>query len=192
MKLGAIFVDLIVILFQVSKVISAVIAQFKPFFDAAAALASFLANKYTVAILTAIAAVLAFEGILTIASLALGKLAGALIAVATGFGTSYLPQISKAISMTWGFVAAANGLYATLARLAVVAGGLGILLAGGSMLVGGALESMSQPTGGGGAARTGPGGGDIIVQGDVREREMDRIQDIAGNQAQREMDFGGS
>jgi hypothetical protein len=194
MNLGAILVDLIVILFEISKTISFVIAQFKPFFDVATALVSLLANKWTVAVLTAIGAVLALEAALTVLGAAYAGITALAGASATAIAAKYLPAIAKAITGTWAWVTAANALYATLARLAVVAGGIGILLAGGSMLIGGAMDSMSGPNGRGGnrPMQQGPGGGDIIVQGDVREREMDRIQDIAGNTAQREMDFGGS
>lgn len=187
--LVGIFIEFIVILFNVAQTISFALAQFRPLVDIVAFAASALNNQFIVALLTALGAVLLLEGALSALFIAHSKVIGATIASSMATIKNYIPSIIKAANATWSWVTAVTGLQAALRGL-LVATGIGALLVGGGLLVQGAMNSMSGPTGrGGGGGMQSPGGTQIVVQGDMGRREADRVRDIASGAAQDEMDF---
>jgi ABC-type multidrug transport system permease subunit len=188
MRLGAILVDLVVILFNVSKTISFVIAQFGFVFDILMALSNFLTNKFVVGILTVISTFLLMEAAIGAIVAGLGALFGLMTGgtIASAFGT-ILTYVGAAIWKFTMLAYAIGGVKAALAGLAL--GALGAIAVGGFALHQGskAIQRMSGPSGGGSTSVD----NSITIEGSVGQREMDRLRDMSGREARKEMDFAG-
>lgn len=167
-------------LLKISMVVVAVLAAFSPLLEILDPLVDMITNKYVAGIITAIITSLALTTAVTSLAAALKGLTFAAVA----------NKILSFLGTVWAAITGLRQLIVTLGALrgALVMTGIGLL----SVLAGmAAMEAMEGPgTGGGGGPRgRRAAGGDIIIQGDVREREMDRLMDEVPRQAQSEDDI---
>jgi hypothetical protein len=191
-KIGSILVDFAVILFNVFKTITFVVANFKAFFDVLAAATNILGGKVASSFLTFIAILFVAEAALLAMSASLGVLQGGLLATAAAALSSYVPHVTKAITITWQFVAAANSLAGALLRVAAVSG-VGLLLAAaGSAAVGQLSQGVQSRVSRSTTPQAGTNNTIINVEGDVGRREADRILDEVGPTAQNEMSISAA
>jgi hypothetical protein len=188
--IGRLFVSAIVIIYNLAKAVTFLIAQFGFFIEMAAVLTGFLSNKWVVAFLTAVTTALLLEAALTAIASAYAAVQAGIVATAIATFKSYMPAVTSAIAQTWAWVTAVSGLNAALRATLLLAGGIGAAWAIGTMATG-ALDSMSGPRAG--AAGTNVGGGRgggtyINIQGDVKKEEMDRLLDRMPDEANDEYD----
>lgn len=186
-ELAEILLGVVVSIFNVAKSITFIVAQFGFLIDALVFLTSLLDNDFIVILGT----MLTTAYLLGFAFESLGVI---MAAVANGAIAGYIGKVVSAVAATWQWVWATNALASSLLRLAAVTGA-GLLIAGAGLA---AAESLSPPSGGRGAgfgsgSRSGgaPGGSttNITINGDVREREMDRVLDEIGPGSRNEMNM---
>ena len=170
MKLGKILGDVIFVIFLLSRAVSFAISTFQPLFDIIVMVTEWLSNKYLAAILAGV-----MGGLL---------LAGALWAV---FGALSAIAGSAVAGVIWGLVTGAWSLTAVLGvvlvKLYMIISALSTIhLLTGAAFVLGALAvgklaydefNSGRPQASGGA---GGGGNTIIVNGDVRNREYQKMK----------------
>lgn len=192
--IAQLFLSAIVTIYNLAKAVTFVVAQFGFLLRAFEIVTGFLSNKWVVAFLTAVTTALLLNA--AISSLITGyyALQAGIVATAISTVSKYIPSVVTAISATWGWVTAVNGLNAALRGLLVLTGALGAAWAIGTMATG-AMESMSGPqpgAAGTGVSSTGRGGTTINIQGDVRKKEMNRILDEVPSETRTEMNTANS
>ena len=188
-RLGAIIVDLLLIIYNLSKAVSFALSFFKPLFDIFTAISNVVGSRMTSAILAAVAAMfsLYYIGSSVAAMLAAIKA----LAIAQAFWTAV-----TAVGSLMGALGALSGvlsvILAKMLSLNLLTGGL--LLAAGLVVGGIAYKSMgsagsaSESLGGGnvpasGFGRSSPapagagGGTQIIFNGPVGDKEYQRLKD---------------
>lgn len=183
-NMAELLLDVIVIIFNLSKTVTFVVSAFEPLFAIIAGITNFLANKFVVTVLTTLATILALEGTLALAAIAFTKLQAASMAAAASWVTNLIPSLTKAMGHLAAFIGLTESATFSWLRLAAVTGA-GLLIAGGGILAAEAVsDSMTPPSG---AGQRQIGGTTVInVEGDMRKREVDRIVDEMGPQTRRE------
>lgn len=106
-----------------------------------------------------------------------------------------VPQLISVAVGIWEIYTATNSLNAALSTLRSILStlGIGLVMAGIGLAANEVLVADNPgPSGTGGGGSGGPGGTYINIEGDVREREMDRLRDVSGGAAKTEIDFNES
>jgi len=187
MDLGAVFIQLAQIAYNVSMAIGRIIAALRPLFAALAGLSNLLQNDLVMGLLTfiAVSSMIAYSVGKTI--MVIWGLYSALTAVAQMLafigGGSILAGITTFFSTLWSYITATIiALYemstaAAIAATALAATGVGALVVGAGVAAGGVMSSMATkgPSGGGGYGGPGPsrmGGGKEVVYNDQRTYEI--------------------
>ncbi|WP_281193729.1 hypothetical protein [Halorubrum sp. F4] len=183
--LTTIFIDLIVVLYNVSKAASFIITVFRPVFDLFAWFSGFLNNEFILGLLRLIATYY----LLRVAIVAAGRAWTWFIGLQfVSWAKALIAGVFASIKAIWAWVTAVNG--AKLAWRAFLAStGLGLLLVGGSLLAEGAVRGISNvgstgsaPSVGGGSpygmgAGGGGGGTQINIYGNVGNSEYQKLAD---------------
>ncbi|QRV15021.1 hypothetical protein JMJ58_19255 [Haloterrigena salifodinae] len=181
--LANIFVDLIVILYNVSKAASFVVSVFRPVFDLFAWFSNFLNNEFILGLLRLIGIYYA----LRFAIIGAGRALVWLTSLSAAKWAAYLGKVMIAsIAHIYSWITAVNG--AKMAWRAFLAStGLGLLLVGGSFLAEGVMKSVSDvgktgpapSVGGNDAYAMGGGGGgtQINIYGNVGNSEYQKLKD---------------
>lgn len=171
-KLGRIFVDLIRIIFDLSKIVAFTAAQFEPLINIIKQITGFLSNRLAIAFLT-------FASVAFIGTLAVLELTAALTtAQIAGLG-GFLTGIYANITAMWQWVASTWAQVAALSALqkALIATGIGAV----AVLAGMAVNELLAGTRPSGRLQGGRSvNNNITIQGDVGRREMHQLKDYYG------------
>lgn len=164
--------DLFGAIFNLAVIAGFVIGRFGFLLEILDVVAGMLSNEFVQALLTGVTAFYLLQGAIVAAGLA-----KSLFASTTAAET--IPVLGKLITMIWSATSAYNALYAAILRVAALTG-VGLALAG----VGAAITEAVKPDSptpnssiGGGRGGMGGGGTTINVQGDVGDKEMNKLVD---------------
>lgn len=180
-----IFIDIISIIFNLSKVVTFVVTAFRPFISALDVISEALSNRWVVAFLTFITTVFLLSFAFSELFVA-GKAVQAVFVAIQGSGfaawlsavaTKYLPA---AITMTWQWVTSLSGAYAVLAGIVgLLTFGLGLLAA---WEVAGDMVGPDPGSQRGGGTTV----NDVRIDGVAGKREVDRLRDMFPERSGRE------
>lgn len=172
-QLAKAFIDIIAILFNLSKAITFALSQFEPFLNIIVALTGWMGNRFVTATLTL---GIALSGL----ALVLGNVMAYMLGLKSMGMFSFFVNLAASVKgltiQLWNMFTALNATQKAIAALMATTG-VGLAFA----LVGTALSTTSGP--GPGTAGVGAAGGgsttvnDITIQGNVGDREMNRLLD---------------
>lgn len=180
-----VFLDFIIILYNVSKAISFVLATFEPVVEVLAGLSNLLDNKLVVSFLTLIVLLGTINFLMVKLAAAFALVNGRILALAIGYAiTGVQALIGWIVNLTASIYAAYGAMAALLALT-----GAGLILLGTSVLVYNEVQdNLSGPPSGdgfapyggsryGGAPAVGGPNVNITINGNVEKSEMDRLLD---------------
>lgn len=192
-QLAEIFVDVIVILFNLAKAISFVLGQFEPLFDMFMQFSVLLNNPLVVGMLTFLTTIYAVRAAALALTVAINTLSGSLLRTAISSITSMMVALQGLIATMLEATVVSSAMTASL----LGAFGAGILGLGAVGLAGGlalsAMGSMTGPSGGGGSGSSTAGGNTYIsIEGDARKRDIEKLIDKQQGTAQSEMSLSAA
>ena len=184
--LTRVFLDLILILYNLSKVFSFVIAVFEPFFRLLAAISDLIANRWVVSILAAVTAMFSLFGVMSMVAYLIALIKASAIAMAfyqmavsAGTLVGALGAVKAALAFIIGQLFTVNALTGGLLLLSgLVVGGLAWKSMSGSGPGGPSPSGGNRrPPGFGGSPAGASGGVTMNFYGDVGNREYQRLKD---------------
>ena len=185
-SLTRVFLDLILILYNLSKVFSFVIAVFEPFFRLLAAISDLIANRWVVSILAAVTAMFSLFGVMSMVAYLIALIKASAIAMAfyqmavsAGTLVGALGAVKAALAFIIGQLFTVNALTGGLLLLSgLVVGGLAWKSMSGSGPGGPSPSGGNRrPPGFGGSPAGASGGVTMNFYGDVGNREYQRLKD---------------
>lgn len=175
------------LLLKFSIFVVRVISPLKTLLEVLSPLVDLFLNRWVAGIVAAVTATVLLVGAISSLTAMTSTLSGGIIAAAVSSIASYIGAVWSAIAVTWQWLMAISTLKGALLGLGIagVAIGAGVIAARSVGPSGGpapgAAGTGSRPRGG-----SRGGGTTVIVQGDMRKRELDRVLDKSQSGARQE------
>lgn len=171
-KLAEAFVDIVTVLFNLSKAITFALAQFKPLLDIIVGLTGWMGNKFVTAVLTL---TIGLTGLAFVLSNVMAAMLGIKGLGMLSFISNMISKVAYLTGVMWGLFSSLGAVQKAIAAIAATTG-VGLLLAA----AGQAVMTVGGPQRG--APGTGATGGgtnitNVNIEGNVGNKEMHRLLD---------------
>lgn len=162
-------------LLDLSIVVTTTLTALSPLVTILEVLAELLNTTLGRGLITMIGLLLMLKTAIAAANVAIWIMQGGILRTVTGILMGYIPALDAAILTTWQWFAALTATRQALVALLATTG-IGLLLAGGGILIGEMMGGMGGgPSAGASRAGSSSGGTYINIEGDVGRRELDRL-----------------
>jgi hypothetical protein len=170
---------------RISVFVVRLLSVLTPLIKAITWISNIFTNKWVAAITAATVTAMALVAALTSIAAAASSASAGLIAMAISNIAAWISSMQAAIVTAYEFVIALGAV-----RGALVATGIGALVVGAGILAAEAA-STPEPSPTSSRRRGGSGGNTVIIEGDVKNTEMNRLMDEMGPTAREEDSIRG-